>query len=254
MPLQPYAKPHSHDGNQTGVIVCHGFTGSPKSVRPWAEYLSSHGLTVRAPRLPGHGTRWQDMNVTTWEDWYAEVERTFRELRDRCETVFACGLSMGGTLSLRLAEENGDELTGLVLVNPAVHSERPDRFLLPILKHVIPAFPGICNDIKKPGQDEGAYPKLPLRAAASLMDLWGKVRGDITKVNQPTLLFRSVDDHVVEPSNAAWILANISSPEVQEVVLTDSYHVATLDNDAETIFTGSLEFINRVSGQSATEG
>lgn len=253
MPLQPYAKPHSHDGNQTGVIVCHGFTGSPKSVRPWAEYLSSHGLTVRAPRLPGHGTRWQDMNITTWEDWYAEVERTFRELRDRCETVFACGLSMGGTLSLRLAEEKGDELAGLVLVNPAVHSERPDRFLLPILKHVIPAFPGISNDIKKPGQDEGAYPKLPLRAASSMMDLWGKVRSDITKVDQPTLLFRSVDDHVVEPSNAAWILANISSREVQEVVLTESYHVATLDNDAETIFTGSLEFINRVSGQSATE-
>lgn len=249
MPLQPYAKPFSHDGNEIGVIVCHGFTGSPKSVRPWAEYLAGHGLTVRAPRLPGHGTRWQDMNLTTWEDWYAEVERTYRELADRCELVFACGLSMGGTLSLRLAEEVGDGLAGLVLVNPAIHSERPDRFLLPILKHVIPAFPGISNDIKKPGQDEGAYPKLPLRAAASLMDLWAKVRGDITKVDQPTLLFRSVDDHVVEPSNAAWILANISSREVQEVVLTESYHVATLDNDAETIFTGSLDFITRTAAR-----
>lgn len=251
MPLQPYARPYRHDGGKTGVLLCHGFTGSPKSVRPWAEHLAEHDLSVRAPRLPGHGTRWQDMNLTTWEDWYAELQRAFEDLSTRCDSVFACGLSMGGTLSLRLAEDHGDRIAGLVLVNPAVHSERPDRFLLPILKHFVPAFPGISNDIKKPGQDEGAYTKLPLRAAASLTECWRVLKADITKVNQPILLFRSLDDHVVEPSNAAWILANVASNDVQEVVLTESYHVATIDNDAGTIFAGSLDFIERVSGKAA---
>lgn len=247
MPLQPHAKPYSHDGGPVGVVLSHGFTGSPKSMRPWGQYLAAQGLTVRVPRLPGHGTRWQEMNATTWEDWYSEVDRSFEELSRRCDTVFACGLSMGGTLALRLAEVKRDRLAGLMVVNPAVHSERPDRFLLPVLHYFVGAFPGISNDIKKPGQDEGAYPKLPLKAAYSLTKLWGRVKADITNVDQPLLLFRSVDDHVVEPSNSAWILANVASTDTEEVVLTDSFHVATLDNEADTIFERSLGFIQRVA-------
>jgi len=156
MPLMPGAEPYSTDGGSTGILLLHGFTGSPKSMTPWGERMAAEGHTVRVPRLPGHGTRWQDMNLTRWEDWYAEAERSFRELSNSCEKVFVFGLSMGGSLTLRLAEQHGDAITGIVLVNPAVHSERPDRFALPLLQLIVPSFPGISNDIKKPGQDEGA--------------------------------------------------------------------------------------------------
>jgi len=247
MPLLPGAEPYSHEGGPVGALVLHGFTGQPTSVKPWARHLADAGLSVEVPRLPGHGTRWQDMNITTWQDWYAEADRAFSELSQRCETTFVMGLSMGGSLSLRLAEERGDEVAGLVLVNPAVHSERPDRFLLPLLRLFVPAFPGISNDIKKAGADEGAYDKIPLKAAYSLTHLWSAVREDIGRVRQPLLLFRSSEDHVVEPSNAAWILSHVSSTDVAEVVLEDSYHVATIDNDAETIFAGSLDFVRRVA-------
>lgn len=247
MPLVPGAEPVLHEGGPVGVLVLHGFTGQPTSVKPWAQHLADAGLTVSVPRLPGHGTRWQDMNVTTWEDWYAEVDRAFTDLRGRCQTTFVMGLSMGGSLSLRLAEQRPDEVAGLVLVNPAVHSERPDRFLLPIIRFVVPSFPGISNDIKKPGGDEGAYDKLPLKAAYSLTQLWSAVKTDIAKVDQPLLVFRSAEDHVVEPSNTAWILEHVSSTDTSEVVLADSYHVATLDNDAPTIFDGSLEFVRRLA-------
>ena len=64
MPLMPGAEPYSHDGGDTGVLLLHGFTSSPKSMKPWGEFLASHGYTVRGPRLPGHGTRWQDMNLS----------------------------------------------------------------------------------------------------------------------------------------------------------------------------------------------
>ena len=246
MPLLPDAEPFRHDGGKVGIIISHGFTGQPRSIKPWAQQLAKAGYTVRAPRLPGHGTTWQELNGTVWQDWYAEIERTYRELEATCDTIFVMGLSMGGSLALRLAEEKGDGIAGLVLVNPAVQSERPDRFLLPILRYVIPSFPGIVNDIKKPGQDEGGYAKLPLKAAYSLTQLWAAIKSSITKVNQPILIFRSADDHVVEPSNSAWILANVSSKDAEEVVLHDSYHVATLDNDAQTIFDGSAEFVARI--------
>lgn len=243
MPLMPGSEPYSHDGGRVGAVLIHGFTGSPKSMTPWATHLAEAGLTVRVPRLPGHGTRWQDMNVTTWQDWYAEVERAYAEVSSRCDAVFAMGLSMGGSLALRLAEVKGDGIAGVVVVNPAVHSERPDRFLLPILRHVIPSFPGISNDIKKPGVDEGAYTKLPLKAAYSLTQLWSQVKTDISALTQPLLVFRSAEDHVVEASNSAWILEHAGSAVKEEVVLHDSYHVATIDNDAPAIFAGSLDFV-----------
>jgi carboxylesterase len=216
-------------------------------MKPWARHLAAAGLTVRVPRLPGHGTRWQDMNITTWEDWYAEVGRAFGELRERCATVFVMGLSMGGTLTLRLAEDHPDGIAGIVLVNPAVHSERPDRFALPVIRHLVKSFPGISNDIRRQGVDEGAYDRIPLNAAYSLTRLWRAVKQDIGRITMPLLLFRSAEDHVVEPSNSAWILANVRSSEVTEIVLHNSFHVATLDHDAPTIEGASLDFVRRLS-------
>ena len=72
MPVLPGAEPFRHEGGEVGVLLCHGFTGSPQSLRPWAEYLAERGLTVALPLLPGHGTRWEDMQLTGWQDWYAE--------------------------------------------------------------------------------------------------------------------------------------------------------------------------------------
>jgi len=249
MSLMPGAEPFAADGGSTGALVIHGFTGSPKSMLPLAQRLASADMTVRLPRLPGHGTRWQDMNLTRWEDWYAEVDRAFRELHDRCDRVFVLGLSMGGSLTLRLAEEKGSAVAGIVLINAAVHTERKDRYLLPVLQALVPSFPGISNDIKKPGQDEGAYTKIPLKAAHSLSKLWSVVRHDIDNVTQPALVFRSAKDHVVEPSNAEWIMSHMRSSDKTLVVLPDSYHVATLDNDANTIEDASIAFIRRISGQ-----
>ena len=247
MPLMPGAEPYAADGGSTGILLIHGFTGSPKSMKPWAERMAADGHTVRVPRLPGHGTRWQDMNLTRWEDWYAEADRAFLELQRACDTVFVFGLSMGGSLTLRLAERHGDAIRGIALVNPAVHSERPDRFVLPALQAIIPSFPGISNDIKMVGQDEGAYDRIPLKAAHSLTKLWKAVKEDIARVNQPLLLFRSAEDHVVEASNARFILDHVSSTDKEEIVLPDSFHVATLDNDFETIVGHSIDFVRRLS-------
>lgn len=248
MPIRPGAEAWSADGSdQIGVLLLHGFTGSPASMRPWGEELAERGWTVRVPRLPGHGTRWQDMNITTWQDWYSEADRNVRELTDRCANVFICGLSMGGALTLRLAEEHGDDIAGIVLVNAAVHTERKDRHLLPFIKHLVGSFPGISNDVAKPGADEVAYDRTPLKAAHSMMEMWSIVKNDIALVRQPLLLFRSAQDNVVEPSNAEWILTHVGSTDTEEVILPNSYHVATLDHDAPTIVAGSVDFIERLS-------
>ena len=240
-PVLPGAEPIDLPGGPVGALLVHGFTGTTQSMRPWAEHLAAAGLAVLAPRLPGHGTRWQDMNATGWDDWYGEVERAFDALRARCERVFVMGLSMGGTLSLRLAEQRAGQVAGLVVVNTALASERKDRHLLPVASRVIPSFPGVANDIKKPGAVELAYDRMPLKAARSLSQAWPVVRGDLGRITCPVLVFRSAVDHVVEPVSGRLLLEGV--PSAQERVLHDSYHVATLDNDAPAIFSGSLDFV-----------
>jgi carboxylesterase len=243
---EPFDLPADGDAG-AAVLLCHGFTGSPQSMRPWGEHLAAAGFPVACPLLPGHGTHWRDANATTWRDWYAAVDTAYAELAGRYPMVFAMGLSMGGALSLRLAERHPG-LAGLVLVNPSLTTERWDaRLLLPLIGRVLPSWSPIGGDIRKPGVTEVAYDRTPLKAMLSLREFWGVVRADLARVTQPVLLYRGAHDHTVEPVNAQVVREGVRG-EYTEKVLPDSAHVATLDNDAEMIFSGSVEFARRIVG------
>lgn len=239
----PDEQPFSADGGPIGVVVSHGFTGTPASVRDWAVALADAGHSVRLPLLPGHGGTWQDTNRTRWPDWYGAIEAAYLELADRCETVFACGLSMGGTLVTRLAQQYPEKIAGLVLVNPAYGTKRFDARLAPYIAWAVRSRPSIGGDIKKPGVEEPADDRTPVVAFASLYKLWKLTVADLDKVRAPILMYRSREDHVVDPLSAKLLHAGAVNTTVREVVLEDSYHVATMDNDAPTIFRGSVEFI-----------
>ncbi len=246
MAIMPGAEPFAHDGNEVGVLVCHGYSSTPQSMRPWAQHLADQGYTVRLPLLPGHGTTWQDLGRTRWTDWYDVLDREFADLQQRCEVVFTVGLSLGGLLATKLALDHGPHVRGVVLVNPIFKHNHPALPILPVLRRIVPFFPGIAGDIKKPGGTELAYDKNPLNSMHSQTQLWSIVGADLPELTQPVLLYRSRVDKVVPKISADYFLSRISSKDVTEVWLEESYHVATLDNDAETIFEGSVEFIERL--------
>ncbi len=256
MPVMPGAEPYSHQGGKTGVLFCHGFTGSPQSLRAWAEYLAGQGYGISLPRLPGHGTTWQEMARTRWEDWFAEVDRAFDELQTRSDEIFVMGLSMGASLALRLAELRGDAVSGLVLVNPSVAADSKIFLLAPVLKLVLPSVKGLASDIKKPDAREVGYDRTPVKAAATLPLLWKTTQRDLGKLTQPILVYRSEIDHVVGPNSLQVLRHALPASQLKVRMLPDSYHVATLDNDAQTIFAGSLDFIRQHSrvGTQATGG
>ncbi|WP_327356699.1 alpha/beta hydrolase [Streptomyces sp. NBC_01304] len=247
MPVLPGAEPYRHEGGEVGVLLCHGFTGSPQSLRPWAEFLADRGLTVSLPLLPGHGTRWQDLQVTTWQDWYAEVDRELRALLDSCSQVFVFGLSMGGALALRLAAKHGDAVKGLVLVNPGNKVHGLAAHALPVARHFVRTTGGIASDIAKEGSDEIGYDRVPLHAAHSLRKFFQLVDSELPQVTQPLLLLHSPQDHVVPPADSARVLSRVSSTDVTELLLEQSYHVATLDHDADRIFEESHAFVGRLA-------
>lgn len=242
-PVRPGAEPFFAPGGRVGVLLSHGFTGSPASMVPWGRRLAETGHTVTVPRLPGHGTTWQEMNTTTWRDWYGELDSALTDLRSQCDFVAVCGLSMGGALALRLAEQRPDDVDALVLVNPAIALKRRDLKLVPLLSRVLPSIPGVGNDIKLAGQDEVAYDRMPLKAMASQLQLWRDVRENLDSVTAPLLMFRSTEDHVVDATTAGLVMKGVSSPVRELVELSDSYHVATLDHDAEFIMERSAQFL-----------
>src|SRR5262245_43195612 len=197
MPVMPGAEPFFHGGDSTGVLLCHGFTGSPGSLRPWADYLAAAGLTVSLPRLPGHGTTWQEMAHTRWQDWYAEIDRAYEELRGQVEETFVMGLSMGACLALRLAELRTGPVAGRVLVTPSAAPDTRLFALAPVLKLLVPSLKGVASDIKKEGVHELGYDRVPVRAAATLPQLWKLTQRRLSEVTQPVLIYRSTIDHVV---------------------------------------------------------
>ncbi|HWM75178.1 MAG TPA: alpha/beta fold hydrolase [Nocardioides sp.] len=245
-PLSVTARPELTGDRRVGVLLSHGFTGSPASMRPWGEYLGARGYGVQVPRLPGHATTWQELNTITWDDWYGEITRVFDLLCLDHDAVVVGGLSMGGALALRVAADHPDRVAGVVVVNAAVATKRLDVKLLPVLKHVVPSFPGIGNDIRKPGGDEHCYDRTPLKAIHSMMRAWKPLIEDLPKVTAPLLYFRSAEDHVVDDASQPIITSRVSSREIVERRLPESFHVATLDNDAAQIFEESAEFVARV--------
>jgi carboxylesterase len=250
-PLTLPAQPERSGGRSVGVLLVHGFTGSPASMKPWAHALAEHGYAVEVPLLPGHGTQWKDLNAVSWTAWYAEAEAALDRLRSSCDAVVVGGLSMGGSVVLRLAELRGDQISGVVLVNPFVSSTRKELAVLPVMKRVIPSLRGVVNDVKKPGQDEHGYDRLPLKGLSAVTDMWKVVVPELGRVTQPLLYFRSSDDHVIDASSSATVLRGVSSKDVEERMLENSYHVATLDNDADRIFAESAEFVARVTAADA---
>ena len=186
------------------------------------------------------------MNGTSWQDWYAEVDGAFGELRARCSSVVVAGLSMGGALALRLAEEHGGEIAGLVLVNPACDL-RDRRLLLPVLRRSCRRCRRSPATSRSRAMIELAYDRTPLTPPRA-SPLWRAVTRRPGPVTQPLLLLRSPTTTSSSRDEQRGRCCRRLLHRRHRVVLEDSYHVATLDNDAERIHKESLAFLGRVTG------
>lgn len=257
-PVLPGAEPWSSSGTgeraQVGILLVHGFTGSPASLRPIAELLSGRGFAVELLRLPGHGTHFRDMMHTRYEDWLGEVEQGLARLRERTRKVVGLGLSMGGTLLLDVISRDPALVAGAVVINTPVLDRKGFLVkLAPFLERVLPLVPASAaglthNDIAKPGMDELAYSWVPAKAGNSLVRELPRVRAQLPKVTCPVLVVYSRADHSVPPENSKAILGLLGSSDLTELPLERSYHVATLDYDLELLEQRVTAFADRVAG------
>jgi carboxylesterase len=242
----PGCEPFSHHAGPSGVLVLHGFTGNPASMRPIAELLAKVGYSVELPRLPGHGTTVEDMMTTTWDDWSKAAEAAYDVLAQYCDRVAVVGLSMGGGLTAHVAEVR-PSVVGCVFINPLVKPPPTEMFdlIVAALDSGVESIESIGSDIKKEDTAEASYNATPLAPTNSLFEGIASVYENLHSINAPSLLLSSREDHVVTSDNGDALMENVAGP-IERIWLENSYHVATMDNDQELVETSTVDFLARV--------
>ena len=246
-PILSGAEPWSAQGGPDGVLVLHGFTGNPQSMRGLAEAFAGAGFAVELPLLPGHGTSIEDMLPTGWDDWSKVAEEVYAQLARRCRRVVVAGLSMGGALAAWLTERH-PEIAGLVAINPFV--EPPAGSFREMLRGALDAgtetMPGIASDIAMDGVEELAYAASPIAPMLSLVEATDAIAADLGSIRCPVLLLSSRQDHVVPSASGDLLESRVAGP-VERLWLERSYHVATLDHDGALVEARAVEFAAKVT-------
>ncbi|TLM82822.1 carboxylesterase [Pseudarthrobacter sp. NamE5] len=231
-----------------GVAICHGFTGSPLSVLPWAEHLASQGYAVTVPLLPGHGTDWRQLARTRWSDWYRSFEAAYLELEARTETCFVAGLSMGGAIALLAASRH--DVAGVSVVNPGLTFYDRRVRVVGVLKYFQRTTLPIQEEQPTAAVTyDGDYSRTPLAAVHELRKLFAAAARALPGITAPVQVFKSRTDAVVPPTSLALLRKGLGAHLTEVVDLHSSGHVATLDVDAPEIFAKSSAFFHPLARQ-----
>ncbi len=255
--MNPDAQPFSLGAGERGVLLLHGFTGSPFEMRYLGEDLAARGFAVEGPRLAGHGGTTRDLGRTTWRDWYRSAAEALDRLRVRVgmKPVAVCGLSMGGLLTLELARQRRDELAAICVFSvPLWLPPQAETFArvtskLPLVRGL--ALPKIAGsdvhdaEMRRRNNRAQGRAGMPLPALASLVELGAHLRDKLGEVTTPVFLAHSERDHTVPFACMDAIANRIGTLEYGKLILHESYHVVTLDVERDILFARVADWIGR---------
>lgn len=244
------AEPFFLPGNETGCVLVHGFTGTPKEMLWMGENLNQkRGFTVMGVRLSGHATQPTDMMRTRWWDWLACVEDGLNYLDGMVKRKVVVGLSMGGVLTL-LAAARYPIQAAICMSAP---SHLPDdwrlRFLrqLALFQKEVEKGPPDWQS-EEAAQGHVSYPRYPTRSLAELNDLLKVTRKSVSKITAPVLLMQGARDTGI-PKNSIETWYREVGAEVKRMVwMPNSGHVITREPDRETVFDLATDFILSTTG------
>jgi carboxylesterase len=225
---------YTGEGGQTGILLIHGFTGSPSEMR-----------RIGGPLLPGHGTTPEAMNRCRWTDWTGHVEAALADLRARCVRVFVGGLSMGSLLTLYLAIQHPD-LPGAIAYSPATWVADRKIYLSPIAKYFQALRPvSGASDTVDPEADRchWSYDVYPVAAAHELLKLSWQVRRQLSRITCPLLIIHSTGDRSIHPDSARRTYERIGAQDKQLITLHKSGHCITVDAEWGYVAEQSYTFI-----------
>ena len=239
----PSGQPFFYEGNDTGILLIHGFTGTCGQVRPLGSALREAGYTVLAPLLPGHGTSLEEMNRSSGDAWLRCVREAYVSLEKMVRQVVVAGLSMGGTLATILAEEYNP--AGLVTLSGAIRVREKFAWAAGVLWRFKPylRWTNLEHDGDYDNSVDACYAGLPVRKVADLNRLRALARRNLALIDCPALVVQPVHDETVDPSSARSLMSGLRNERKKLVMLENSPHVCTLGPEREKVFREVIDFL-----------
>jgi carboxylesterase len=254
--ILPRGEAFLHVGGPVGCLVVHGFTGAPAEMRWFGEQLAREGYSVVGVRLFAHATQPEDMFRARPQDWVASVEDGYHLLRGLSEQVVVMGLSLGGILSLHFASRR--PVRGVVAMSvPYVLMapwRRRMRPFFPALSKVMPFFDKGAPDWFDPhvAEDHLEYPRHPVRAVASLVDVHGEMLRRLPLITAPVLMMASHGDTTAPPWHSQTMFDRLHTTDKQLVLVENSGHIITRDLERKRVAEAATAFVRRVTGWPAS--
>ena len=233
--------------NGKAVLVLHGYNGYPGEMYELAEKINAAGYTVSVPRLPGHGTNGQDFLKTDHRAWYAHVRNEYLDLKSRFDEVSVAGLSMGGVLSLLIAEELDPDR--IILLAPAMLIKSRIFYMIPVIR----LFLKKMKRSWEPQPEESADRIVLGReywswyysgTIASLLKLIKKAERGLGRISCPVFMMLTEKDGWVDP-RAAELIEKGLNVHSEKVMLKNSPHVIVEGEEKETVFSACIDWLQK---------
>jgi carboxylesterase len=256
-----------YPGGRLGVLLIHGLGGTPTELRFVALALARAGHTVYCCQLAGHCGTPEELRRSTWRQWCASVEAAHDRLREHCDVIVAGGLSMGAILALRLAQERPEAVHGLLLLAPTLkldgwsmpwHSvflnylrPLPIKFEFDLPEHEPYGLKDervralVVSSMQSGDAGQAGVFSTPMRSFAHMNQLVAAVKRDLGSVRQPALIVHPRHDDMASLKNAQYLQAHLGGL-VETLVLDDSYHMVTLDQQRHVVVERSEAFVARL--------
>ncbi len=255
-------------GGENAVLLIHGLTGSPFELKHLALKLHSAGYTVAVPCLAGHGTTYADLARTRWQDWYGTVSASLAELRQNHASVSVGGLCMGAVLALLLAAQPQNRVQSLALMSTTLAFDGWAtpwyRFLISIVYYTpFRRFAyytehepfGIKNERLRRQVEKGlkentiGYSRFPCSAMHQLLRLAAATKKVMPQVTAPALILHAREDDLASVKNAEYVEQHIGSATKKTILLDDSYHMITIDNERTQVTQSLIQFLQETTGK-----
>lgn len=251
-------------GGAETVLLIHGLTGGPYELKYLAKKLNKAGYTVKVPLLAGHGTTLADLKQTCWQDWYDSVKRAVLQLEAEDRTIYIGGLCMGAVMALHTAFDFKQKIRGVIAMSTTLNYDGwglPWYSFLLALNYYTPVRNfysyterepyGIKNErlrrIVAKGTKENtiAYDEFPGVSIRELFRLAKTVKRELPQIKTPILILHSSEDDTASVKNADYLERYIGADYVHKVLLTDCYHMITIDNQKDRVAEEIIAFIKR---------
>ena len=251
-----------HPDSKQAVLLFHGMTGHPRELHKFGLGLHKHGFDVFAPVIPGHCQGMNELRKVDWVKWKNFALESFDQLAKKYDRVFVSGICLGAVMSVVVAEERPN-VAGVAALSTTLYLDGwaiPwTRIFLPIGLHTMLRyfymFPdtgamGVKNDktrkkiAKKLEEDKTILAFFPLSCVHEMLLTGNYMRKNIKNCHAPVITIHSKRDDITSVKSAHFVHDNCSSKRKELILLENSYHLITLDNEQEFILEKTVAFFN----------